>query len=249
MVNFAILVYIIVEFNRDKFCKRMLVFAFDGQESLLNSHYHLMDCFYDEERSKIGLLDVKSKRNGVYWLCTRMKSDVDEDHQKLQGKKVTLQQLVHHSYTFCNLIYNEYKGTSEALASLMVARLLPEDKAEVDGSDESRCRQLVMRYEAKLYLRQLYLMLKEQFMVNDVTEISDYVGSRQKCLYGFVCFLMLFFSMYNSIDLMNLKNFDWFQGTVMKGGCSLISLSNSSQQSSPSMSVRSFTLVLGGIDK
>ena len=116
----------------------------------------------------------------------------------------------------------------------MVARLLPEDKAEVDGGDESRRQQLLMRYEAELYLRQLYLMLKEQFMVNDVTEISDYVGSRQQCLYECVCFLMLFFSMYNSIDLMNLKNFDWFQGTVMKGGCLLISLSNSSP---PSVSV------------
>ena len=28
----------------DKFCERMLVFAFDGKESLSNSHYHLMDC-------------------------------------------------------------------------------------------------------------------------------------------------------------------------------------------------------------
>ena len=192
----------------DKVCERMLVFAFDGKERLLNSHYHLMDCFYDEERSKNGLLDVKSEQNGVFWLCARMKNDVDEDDQKLQGKKVTLQQLVHHSYTLCNLIYDEYKGISEELVSLMVARLLPEDKAEVDGGDESRRRQLLMRYEAELYLRWLYLTLKERFMVNDVTEISDYVGSRQQCLYGCVCFLMLFFSMYDSIDLMNLKNFD-----------------------------------------
>ena len=115
----------------------------------------------------------------------------------------------------------------------MVVRLLPEDKAEVDGGDESRSRQLLTRYKAELYLRQLYLTLKEQFMVNDVTEISDYVGSRQ-CLYGCTCVLMLFFSMHDSIDLMNLKNFDWFQGTVMKGGCLPISLSNSSP---PSMSV------------
>ena len=249
VVNFALLVYIIVEFNMDKFCDRMLVFAFDGKESLSNSHYHLMDCFYDEERSKNRLLDVKSERNGVFWLHAHMKSDVDEDHQKLQGKKVTLQQLVHHSYTWCNLIYDEYKGISEELASLMVARLLPEDKAEVDGGDESRHQQLLTRYEAELYLRPLYLTLKEQFMVNDVTEISDYVGSRQQCLYGCISFLMLFFSMYDSIDLMNLKNFNWFQGTVMKGGCSLISLCNSSQQSPPSMSVRSFTLALVGIDK
>ena len=71
-------------------------------------------------------------------------------------------------------------------------------------------------------------------MVNDVTEILYYVGSLHRC----VCFLMLFFSMYNSTDLLNLKNFDWFQGTVMKGGCLPISLSNSSQQS-PSMSVQS----------
>ena len=110
VVNFALLAYIIVEFNMDKFCERMLVFAFDGKESLLNSHYHFIDCFYDEERSKNRLLDVKSERNGVFWLCAHMKSDVGKDHQKLQGKKVTLQQLVHHSYTLCNLIYDEYKG-------------------------------------------------------------------------------------------------------------------------------------------
>ena len=147
--------------DMDKFCERMLLFALDAKESLSNSHYHLMDCFYDEERSINGLLDVKSERNYVFWICTHTKSDVDEDHQKLQGKKVTLQQLVHHSYTLCNLIYDEYKRISEELVSLMVARLLPGDKDEVDGDDELRHRQLLTRYEAELYLRWLYLTLEE----------------------------------------------------------------------------------------
>ena len=53
---------------------------------------------------------------------------------------------------------------------------------------------------------------------------SDYIGSRQQCLYGCFCFMVLFISMYYSDDLMNVKNVDWLQGIVIKGGCQLLNL-------------------------
>ena len=83
---------------------------------------------------------------------------------------------------------------------------------------------VMSQYEGELYLRRLYHVIHEESMkvVNDSvigTTFSDYMGSRQQCAYGCFCFLMIFFSMYNSVKLMKLKNIDWFQGTVIKGGC------------------------------
>ena len=76
---------------------------------------------------------------------------------------------------------------------------------------------------------------------------SDYIGSRQQRLCGCFCFLVLFISIYDSIDLMNVKNVDWFQGTVIKGeGCHFSHLP-STRSSMPT--VKRLIATLGGMDK
>ena len=59
--------------------------------------------------------------------------------------------------------------------------------------------------------------------------------------------MVLFMSMYYSDDLMNVKNVDWLQGTVIKGGCQLLNLPLASSSSMP-ITIRLITK-LGGMDK
>ena len=114
---------------------------------------------------------------------------------------------------------------SKEMVQLILSRITPDDMDKTDHGGQTATNSMkrlwLTKYEGELYLRRLYSMLKEQNMVNDCN-ISDYIGSRQQCLYGCMCFMLLLFSMYNSINLMKVKNIDWFQGTVIKGGCSLI---------------------------
>ena len=66
----------------------------------------------------------------------------------------------------------------------------------------------------------MYLVLKEQEMVCLLNGmLLDHFGSRQQCLYGCVCFLLLMFAMYNS-DCSNMSNVDWLLQVVLGGGCS-----------------------------
>ena len=105
-------------------------------------------------------------------------------------------------------------------------------------------------YEGELYLRRLYITFKNQMMVDTSKEdviFSDYIGSRQQCLCRCFCFLVLFISLYNSIDLMNMKNVDWFQGTVIKGGFHSLHLPLASSSMSPS--VNKLIVMLGGMNK
>ena len=75
---------------------------------------------------------------------------------------------------------------------------------------------LEMAYGIELYLRRLYLTLKSQsFDVDDV----QYVGSRQQCLYGCVCFVVMFFEAYDNFDAVGMKNIDWLMCIVLDRGC------------------------------
>ena len=114
--------------------------------------------------------------------------------------------------------------------NMMLVRLVVVgDDDEADGAEDDLTNKMMSQYEGESYLRRLYHMIHEQSMVlvnidNGTTKFSDYIGSRQQCGYGCFCFLMIFFSMYNSTKLMNLKNIDWFQGTIIKGGCQSLPL-------------------------
>ena len=83
-------------------------------------------------------------------------------------------------------------------------------------------------YSIELYLRWLYLSLKEQsFDVNDEQSVQ-YIGSRQQCLYGCVCFAVMFFEMYSKFDAIGMKNVDWLTCIVLDSGCSELNRRSSS---------------------
>ena len=114
---------------------------------------------------------------------------------------------------------------SKEMVQLILPRITPDDETnETDhgGQTTSSVKRLwLTKYEDELYLRRLYLTLKEQNMV-DGRNISNYVGSRQQCLYGCMSFMLLYFSMYDCVILMKVKNINWFQESVIKASCSLI---------------------------
>ena len=76
---------------------------------------------------------------------------------------------------------------------------------------------LEMAYGIELYLRRLYLTLKSQSF--DVDDNVRYVGSRQQCLYGCVCFVVMFFEAYDNFDAVGMKNVDWLMCIVLDRGC------------------------------
>ena len=91
-------------------------------------------------------------------------------------------------------------------------------------------------------------MMVDTSSKEDVAVFSDYIGSRQQCLYGCFCFLVLFISLYDSINLMNMKNVDWFQGIVIKGGCHSLHLPSATSSSMP-LSVTRLIATLGRMNK
>ena len=188
MEIFVRLAYIIVKFNMnleevprrnlDKFCAMISLYTYDGKSRKSNSHAHLLECFSDMDRMDSGMMDHLSERNNVFWQRIRTKY-----HDTIAV-----------SYSLCNLTHDEYKKISKEMVQLILSRITPDDVDETDCGRDSMKRLWLTRYEGELYLRRLYSTLKEQNMVNDCN-ISDYIGSRQQCLYGCVCFMLLFFSM------------------------------------------------------
>ena len=105
---------------------------------------------------------------------------------------ITLIQLIDLSYELCDIIHEEYKSIVDELLGMITARLIDLN----DKIDEDESLQMMQRYEGEMYLRQLYCKLKEQLM-NDLGKQGSlllYVGSRQQCLYGCICFVLTFFS-------------------------------------------------------
>ena len=74
-------------------------------------------------------------------------------------------------------------------------------------------------YGIELYLRRLYLTLKSQSFDVDNPSSVQYVGSRQQCLYGCVCFVVMFFEAYDNFDAVGMKNIDWLMCIVLDRGC------------------------------
>ena len=59
----------------------------------------------------------------------------------------------------------------------------------------------------------------QSFDVNDESSVR-YIGSRQQCLYGCVCFMVMFFEAYDNFDAIGMKNMDWLMCSVLDWGCS-----------------------------
>ena len=53
------------------------------------------------------------------------------------------------------------------------------------------------------------------FDVNNV----HYIGSRQQCLYGCICFVVMFFDVYDDFDAVGMKNVDWLTCIMLDHGC------------------------------
>ena len=63
------------------------------------------------------------------------------------------------------------------------------------------------------------MTLKSQsFDVDDPSSVQ-YVGSRQQCLYGCVCFVVMFFEAYDNFNAVGMKNIDWLMCIVLDHGC------------------------------
>ena len=192
--NFVPLVYIVAGFNMDNldnFCSIMMLLAYDGKISISNSNSHLLECFCDEERMKSGLLDIKSKRDGVFWEHIRMHKDEDEKHQRINGKNISLRQLVSYSYCLCNLIYEEYKEVSGKLVNSIQCRLSSEERDKVDNANNELTR-LLTKYNGEMYLRWLFFTLKEQLMIKEEKFLITLVADNNDCMDVFVSFIVLF---------------------------------------------------------
>ena len=182
--------------NLDKFCMMISLYTYDGKSHKSNSHAHLLECFSNMDRMDSGMRDPLSERNNMFWqrICT--KYHVNEDTFLEEGKKVSLHYIIAFSYSLCNLIHHEYNKISKEMVQLILSMITPNDMDETgcggQTTTDSMKRLWLTKYEGELYLRRLYSTLKEQNMVNDCN-ISNYIGSRQQCLYGCVCFMLLFF--------------------------------------------------------
>ena len=76
-----------------------------------------------------------------------------------------------------------------------------------------------MKTRSIIHQQRLYLTLKSQsFDVDDPSSIQ-YVCSRQQCLYGCVCFMVMFFEAYDNFDAVGMKNVDWLTCIVLDRGC------------------------------
>ena len=218
--EFCSTVYIIVGSNMDEFCEDLLLFSYTKKgSSLSNSHHHILECFYDGERYlKSNKMNVLSKRNGTFWLRACINEDTNSaaaDDRYQYDRTASLKQLVNLSWSLFEMIHKDYELIWGDLRELLNLRMAKDELDRGGGLED-----VMSEYEGELYLQHLYITFKNQMMVDtsskeDVVVFSDYIGSRQQCLYRCFCFLVLFISLYDSIDLMNMKNVDWFQGTVM----------------------------------
>ena len=125
------------------------------------------------------------------------------------------------SYALCNFIYPEYSSIAGDVEKLILQRLLPEEYLDVTNSVDGALSHL-MEYNGEMYLRRIYLVLKNERMIGlNSNELANHFGSRQQCLYGYVCFMLLLFGFYDS-DSSNIPNVDWLRHMVMNGGCAHI---------------------------
>ena len=126
------------------------------------------------------------------------------------------------SYALCNFIYPKYSSIVGDMEKLILQRLLPEEYLDkTDGVDDAALSHLT-EFSGKMYLRRIYLVLKNEGMIGvNSDKLANHFGSRQQCLYGCVCFMLLLFGMYDS-DSSIIPNVDWLKQVVMNGGCAHI---------------------------
>ena len=135
------------------------------------------------------------------------------------GGPVNLNQIVAIAYLLCNYIWPSYEKLSLSVEELIMYRLQP--KSDDKGDSTAAAVQEVLK-DGEAYLRRMYLTLRDQGMVSaNECVLSGFFGCRQQCLYGCVCFCMLFTAMYHG-DHANMSLVDWVNHVVLSGGCAKV---------------------------
>ena len=138
-------------------------------------------------------------------------------------RRLKLAQIIYFAYALCDAIASRYSKLSRRIVKLIrnqCNRGGEEKEGERDEVDSCNDDEHRVTYEVEMYLRRLYLSFKAQSFVDGEGEMDDhYVGSRQQCLYGCVCFVVLFFDLYDNFDEIGMKNMDWLTCTVLNRGC------------------------------
>ena len=134
----------------------------------------------------------------------------DVAEKVVEKRSLILKQLIECAYALCNAVIDDY----ESLSHRVVRTIRSHTVVDCVYGVVEEC--LEMAYGVELYLRRLYLTLKTQsFDVDNV----QYVGSRQQCLYGCICFMVMFFEAYDNFDAVGMKNVDWLMCIVLDHGC------------------------------
>ena len=77
----------------------------------------------------------------------------------------------------------------------------------MDGRIKGSKQRYLTEFNGEMHLRRIYLVLKEQGMIREGNMVADHFGSRQQCLYSCICFILMYFGVYDS-DCSNVPNID-----------------------------------------
>ena len=240
-IHIVLVAYTIVAFNMDHddnkqkvamfmcledICHLMHDFCVEKKGNKCGSNLTIqsIDSTVDDERMQIlnGLNGIEEGCN-EFWSCEKCNLWLKATRSWWVGETVSLKHIVGLSYALCNLIYPEYSSIVGNMEKLILQRLLPEEYLDVTDNDvDGAALSHLTKYNGEMYLRRVYLVLKNEGMIGvNSDELANHFGSRQQCLYGYVCFVLLLFGMYDS-DSSNIPNVDWLKQVVMNGGCAHI---------------------------
>ena len=138
------------------------------------------------------------------------------------GGPVNLNQIVAIAYSLCNCIWPSYEKLSLSIEQLIMYYLQP--KSDDEGDSTAAAVQEVLKdgADGEAYLWRMYLTLQDQEMVSaNECVLSEFFGCHQQCLYGCMCFCMLFIAMYHG-DHANMSLVDWVNHVVLSGGCAKV---------------------------
>ena len=232
----VLVAYTIVAFNMDRddrqeaatftcledICCFMCDFCVEkkGNECAGNLTIQLINSTVDDERMQIlnGLNSIDEGCN-VFWSHEKCNFWLKVTRSWQVGETVSLKHIVGLSYVLCSFIYPKYSSIAGNMEKLTLQRLLPEEYlAMTDGVDSASLSHLT-EFNGEMYLRRIYLVLKNEGMIGvNSDELDNHFGSRQQCLYGWVCFVLLLFGLYDS-DSSNIPNVDWLKHIVTNCGC------------------------------
>ena len=145
-------------------------------------------CIEGKDLKEEDLVEVNSNvpfTASEFWGREKQSSWLKKKEEWKVGSDVPLSVVVASACFSCNFVLREYQKIADYVTSLIGYHLL-HDEVDSNSSlsivDESRGEQ---------YLRRLFLVMKEQGMLNGC-EISSFIGSRQQCSYGCLCIVLLF---------------------------------------------------------